>query len=91
MLSELSFPFSLIGLTETKLKFDHAPLLNTDLQGYQFVSQPRHSNAGGVGFYINDNLAVTIRSDLTISKNEFEALWIEVQNARNSNLICGVL
>ena len=52
MLSELYFPFSVIGLTETKIKVNQQPLLNIDLPGYSFVSQPTLSNAGGVGFYI---------------------------------------
>ena len=40
MLSELYFPFSVIGLTETKIKMDQQPLLNFDLPGYSFFSQP---------------------------------------------------
>ena len=56
MVSELYFPFSLIGLTEIKQKIDQPPISNTDLCGYQFLSQPNLSNAGGVAFYINNNL-----------------------------------
>ena len=42
--------------------------------------------AGGVGFYIKNDLSYTVCSDLTISKNDFEALWIEIANFRGSNL-----
>ena len=63
MLSELSFPFQLIGLTETKLKPDQIPLTNIDIEGYNFISQPSLSNAGGSGIYVQNNLNFTLRSD----------------------------
>ena len=48
MLSSIFFPFSLIGITETKIRRDHSPIMNIDLPGYQFVSQPTLSDWGGV-------------------------------------------
>ena len=47
LLSELAFAFSLIGLTETKIKLNQDPIVNTKLSGYNFLSQPTYSNAGG--------------------------------------------
>ena len=47
--------------------------------------------AGGVGFYIKNDLSYTICSDLTISRKDFEAMWIEIANLRGSNVICGVI
>lgn len=91
MIFELHYPFSLIGVTETKLKFDHEPITNCNLPGYCFVSQPSHSNAGGVGFYIKNDIKFTPRTDLTKSTNEFEALWIEVQNDAQCNMMCGII
>ena len=55
MLTELYFPFSVIGLSETKIKFGEQPLTNIDLPGYTFVSQNTLSNAGGVGFYVRND------------------------------------
>lgn len=52
MLSELYFPFSIVGLTEIKLKVDHSFLPNIEMPGYSFTVQPSLSNAGGVGLYI---------------------------------------
>jgi len=49
MLTELYFPFSVIGLSETKIEFGEQPLINIDLPRYTFVSQNTLSNAGGVG------------------------------------------
>ncbi len=52
MLSGLKFPFSIIGLTETKMKVDGNPIANVNIPKYQFVNESSLSNAGGVAFYI---------------------------------------
>ena len=70
MLSELYFPFSLIGLTEIKQKINQPPISNTDLCGYQFLSQPSISNAGGVAFYINNNLNFNTRPEFTTTADD---------------------
>ena len=76
MLSKLYFPFSLIGLNEIKQKIVKSPISNTDLYGYQFLSQPSLSSAGGVAFYINNNLNFSIRPEFTTTTDGFEALCI---------------
>ena len=91
MLSELYYSFSLIGLTETKFKVGQPEVTNTNILGYQFISQPSHSMAGGVGFYIKNSISYKLRTDLTTTKDEFEALWIELQNKGKTNVICGVI
>jgi len=91
MFVDLNVSFSLIGLSETKLKLDKDPLFNTNIDGYSFVSQPSLSNAGGVAFYIKDNLEFIIRSDISFSMPEFESLWIEIQSPKQSNLLCGIM
>ena len=63
MLSQLSCSFSVIGLSETKINTSH-PVSNTNISGYYFYSQPSLSMAGGVGFYIKNDLSYTICSDL---------------------------
>ena len=91
MLPELYFPFSLIGLSETKQQINKDPISNLQIPSYHFVSQPSHSNAGGVGFFIKDNLKYIKREDLSISDKYFEALWIEIQDDLQRNLLCGVI
>lgn len=81
----------MIGLTETKIKAGQSPLTNTDLPGYSFISQPTYSNAGGVGFYVSNNLNYTNLPHFTKATEDFEALWIEVQNIGHPNLICGII
>lgn len=53
----MNYSFSVIGLSETKIKVGMDSYLNTNLPGYCFLSQPSMPNAGGVGFYIKDNLS----------------------------------
>ena len=91
MLSELCFPFSLIGLNEIKQKIGESPMSNTDLYGHQFLSQPSLSNAGGVAFYINNNLNFSTRPEFTTTTDGFEALCIEVHNNCHSNLLHGII
>lgn len=56
------------------------------------MSQPSCTNAGGVGFYVKDNLAYIHRLDLSVQKqNDYESLWIEIQNNMGRNTICGVV
>ena len=91
MLSELDFSFSLIGLSETKLKVDKDYVANVNIYGYNFISEPSISNAGGVGFYIKNNFNYVIRSEFTLSDSDYEALWIEIQLVGQSNIICAVM
>ena len=91
MLSDLFHPFSIIGLTETKLHISKNQIINTELPGYHFLSQPSLSNAGGTGFYIQNHLNFSVRSDLSKTESGFEALWIEVLNEKQSNLLCGTI
>ena len=56
LLNYLNLSFSVIGLAETKININKDPIKSIDIPGYHFLSQPTISAAGGVGFYINDNL-----------------------------------
>ena len=91
MLSDLYLPFSIVGLTEIKLKVDQSFLCNIEIPGYSFSFQPSLSNAGGVGFYIKEDQLFTNRPDLTLSTDDFETLWVEMQNGSQRNMICGVI
>ena len=53
------YKLPLIGLSETKISIDKEPIPNINIPAYTFISEPSHSNAGGVAFYINDNLKYT--------------------------------
>ena len=49
MLSELYFPISVLGGTGKKLKNDQDALVNINLTGYKFFSQPSGTNDVGGG------------------------------------------
>ena len=57
--------------------------------GYSFLSQQSCTDAGGVGFYVENNLGYIHRSDLSGHiQNDYESLWIEIQNDTGHNSIC---
>ena len=91
MPSELYFPLSIIGLTETKLKIDKEEILNINIPGYNFLSQPSLSNAGGVGIFVKNGISYSWREDLSSVKEGYESLWIEIQNDAEHNTICGII
>ena len=90
-LTDLYLPVSIVGLTEIKLKVDQSFLSNIEIPRYSFSFQPSLSNAGGVGFYIKEDQLFTTRPDLTLSTDDFETLWVEMQNGSQRNMICGVI
>ena len=59
--------------------------------GYDFISQPTKFSVGGVGYFISNSLRYTIRDDLNSSSDQEESLWIEVQNDKNKNIVCGII
>ena len=75
MLAEVNHSFSLIGLTETKYKVSEDIQYAHSMPGYCFISQPSLSNAGGVGFFVSDQLSFHVRNDLSVSTNDYECLW----------------
>ena len=56
LLNELDFPFSVIGVAETKIKNATFSDLNTTISGYNFEFVPPPLSAGGVGMYIDCDL-----------------------------------
>ena len=91
MLSELYFPMSIAGLTETKLKIDQEEILRNIIPGYNFLSQPSLSNAGGVGVFVKNGTSYSCRENLSSVKEGYESLWIETQNDAENNTIWGIM
>jgi len=90
-LRDLDYPLSLIGITDTKFAKANIHVMNVDLEGYEFIHEPSYTNAGGVGFYVRNDIKYLVRTDLTTSNNDFEMLWIEISTNGQANLICGVV
>ena len=75
LLEELQLHFSVIGITETNLPLDFDP----SIPNYRFEHVPTPLSAGGVGMYIHNDF------DL------FQGLRVEIQIAKKSTVICGVI
>jgi hypothetical protein len=90
LLNELNCRFSVIGITETRIKNSDIPLdFNMDKPNYNFGFVPTPLNAGGVGMYIDNCLKYTVVEN--ISNEAFLALWIEISLPKRYNIICGVI
>ena len=92
-LSDFQHTFDVIGLSETKITSTTDLTSNIDIEGYDFVSKPTLSNAGGVGLYIKQGMQFHVRDDLSSGSTtrDFEALWIEINRKPYRNLLCGIL
>ena len=80
LLSIIDIDFEVIGLCEMKLPKDIPIRLNTNIPGYKFHHISSNSASGGVGIYVKSNLTFNKRDDLTYCDNDFETIWIEIDN-----------
>ena len=69
--SDLLHSFNVIGLSETKIKSSCDLTGNIAIEGYDFVSKPTLTNAGGVGFFVKEEIQFQIRDDLCSMTKEF--------------------
>lgn len=76
LLHELNHSFSVIGVTETRIKHSNSLDFNPNIAGYNFEYVPTPLSAGGVGLYIHHTLNYRVIE--STSKEAFQALWIEI-------------
>lgn len=89
ILDELDFSFSVIGITETRIKQNNFNDFNYNIAGYSFEFVPTPLAAGGVGMYINNQFNyVVIEKAINIA---YQALWIEIDIPKKRNIICAVI
>ena len=88
LLCSSKMTFDVMGISETQEQVGKGFLTDVNLKGYAFCSQPSNSSAGGVGLYIRTNLNYSSREDLNILEEEFECIWVEIKNAKSSNILC---
>ena len=82
-----SLPLHHDKLSEIKLSRD-APTLNIDIPSYKFYHTSSISAAGGVGMYIKSNLTANKREDLSFCNDDFETIWVEIDNLKAKNMLC---
>ena len=89
LLSQLDFNFSVMGITETKIRDNKISNFNPEVPGYNFEFVPTPLASGGVGMYIRNDLRYSVLEKC--SNIAFQALWVEIQISNGKNIICGVL
>ena len=82
---------SVIGVSEMWHPVDNPLSSNVNIPGYTFYKTESLTQNGGVGLYIKDSLTSNSRTDLDSCTNDFETIWVEIENKNDRNfLICCV-
>ena len=89
LLSELKVSFSVIGLTEIRIRDGACNENLPSLPNYYFEYVTTPLSAGGVGMFISSQLQYNVLE--RTSSSSYQALWIEIVDANKKNNICGVV
>ena len=76
-----------IGVSEIWHSNDNPIVSNIDISGYTFLKTKSATQNGGVGLYIKDSLTFNPRNDLQSCTNEFETVWVEIENTNDKNFL----
>ena len=92
LLNEINIKFSVIGISESKLRANLNPLSNTTLKNYNIEHTTTESEKGGTLLHISSELNYKVRSDLKMYKTkELESVFIEIINKKGKNQIIGCI
>ena len=92
MLNLLNYDFSVIGLTESRIKKDIGISFPMSIEGYSFVHTPTESSCGGSLLYISDKVNYKPRNDLLIYKStHLESIFVEIIYPKKTNIIVGCI
>ena len=83
--------FDVLGITETSQNAGNSFTLNVTLNGYKPFYTPTNSRYGGTALYVKSNLESFERTELKTQTDLFESVWVEINNKRNKNIICGCI
>ena len=90
LLALLDHPFSIIGITETKIRDNNEPISSIKIDNYEFEHTPTSSHFGGAGFFIRKNLSYQLRPDLSRSEHMIaESFFIELTLDNNKKMLAG--
>ena len=64
--------------------------MNNALHGYNLHSQPSRPAVGGVALYTSKSLNAVKRTDLSVTDEEFETVWVEIKNVKSKGF-CAVV
>ena len=88
LLSSFGISLDVIGISESKEQTNHGFLTNVDISGYTMYSTPTKSSCGGAALYVKSLLNHKPREDLSVCKDEFEMVGVEILNSKSKNIIC---
>ena len=86
MLASLDFPFRVIGISGTRENYSTGFKMNNNLNGFTLFSQPSRSAGSGGAIYAGKSLNAFKRTDLSITDDEFETVWVE-NNTKAKNIL----
>ena len=86
----VNIPFDVIGISETKEHIDNEFISNVELRGYPMYSQPSKSFCGGCAIYVNSQLDHQVRNDLSVLEEEYETIWVEINNTKDKTFFVAV-
>ena len=80
---------NIIGVSETWNSIQNESLTNIDIEGYNLYKTKSLSQNGGAGLYVEKSLISNTCENLSFRCNEFETVWVKVENANDKNyLVC---
>ena len=89
-LGGVSSKFDIMAITETSQKItDEDFNTNINIDGYFTFSTLTNTNKGGTAIYVKNSFDVIERTDLNVSHDHYETVWIEIKNKKSKNIICG--
>lgn len=93
-LIQINQTFKVIVLTETWLTNESFNCdYNYQLTGYKSIHFERKTGkkGGGICAFVHDSLSFKVREDLSVSNNDNEILFLEIENKRKKNGLLGVI
>ena len=66
-------------------------LKNVSIEAYDIYSTGSQLARGGTAIYVNKKLNSFEKNDLKINNEEYESVWIEINNKGSKSIICGCL
>ena len=92
LLSLLTYPFDVIGLSEHKIRGESVPINNINIPGYNFCYDATKSSHGGTGFFLSSKFSFHKIDDLNIAlPGSLESTFVEIIIPNSQNIICGCI
>ena len=89
LLNQLNFSPNIICVTEIWLH-ETKPFIH-HLKGYDFIEKCGQGSAGGVGFFIKENLQYKLVNNINLNLASCEDIWIEIILPKNKKITLGAI